>query len=460
MKLPSFRSASKANPEAIVASAVNTLIRSYGDCKVKKPQDVESMGASFIIPVVLPVETETGDKRIFETSSTDTRDLPLPLLWQISTKSGHDESVVVGRIDTLQIGPSGIYNAKGVFDVGPYGREAERMVRAGFLRGVSADLDKASTKELSAEDEKKIDGLTVFDNARLTGVTIVAKPALQECFILLQEDYRDPEESTVPDGEYTVEDNVLTITASAAPVVPPRAWFQEPTANKPYPFTVEDNGHAHGYLALWESSHLSMAGDVKPPRSGSDYKYFRTGQVKTDDGTMVSTGSFTLVGGHAPIHLSATDAIKHYDDTSSAVVDVVVGENEFGIWASGSLRPDVTPSQVRAMRASAVSGDWRPIPGHRGLELVRACFVNTPGFMTTRAMVASGGVTALVAAGTSTLEMMRNNQLGTEDLNKRVEALENMATKSKLEEEFSNFDLMIAQQNLENAFNDFESKLK
>lgn len=109
------------------------------------------------------------------------------------------------------------------------------------------------------------------------------------------------------------------------------------------------------------------------------------------------------------MHFNAKQAVGHYDNTASSVIDVSAGEDNFGIWIAGALRPDVTPSQLRSMRASGISGDWRPINGR--LELVRACFVNTPGFMTTRALVSSGQVQSLVAAGTGTLEQMRHDSV-------------------------------------------------
>jgi hypothetical protein len=91
--------------------------------------------------------------------------------------------------------------------------------------------------------------------------------------------------------------------------------------------------------------------------------------------------------------------VQHYDDTRSAVADVNAGEDRHGIWVAGAVRPDATPEQIRALRASAPSGDWRVING--ALELIAVCQVNAPGFPVPRAecLVASGAVTALVAAG-------------------------------------------------------------
>jgi hypothetical protein len=55
---------------------------------------------------------------------------------------------------------------------------------------------------------------------------------------------------------------------------------------------------------------------------------------------------------------------------------------------------------VRALRASPISGDWRKVDGN--LELVAALAVNVPGFPVIprpQGMVASGGLTSLVATG-------------------------------------------------------------
>jgi hypothetical protein len=70
----------------------------------------------------------------------------------------------------------------------------------------------------------------------------------------------------------------------------------------------------------------------------------------------------------------------------------------------------VSPEQIRALRASAPSGDWRPIKGR--LELVAVLQVNVPGFPMARAQVASGYVTALVAAGAAAIAQLRGPNIG------------------------------------------------
>jgi hypothetical protein len=133
-------------------------------------------------------------------------------------------------------------------------------------------------------------------------------------------------------------------------------------------------------------------------------------------------GQLTLAGGHASLEASAAEAVRHYDDTASAIADVHAGEDAHGIWVAGGLRPEAKPEQIRALRASAPSGDWRPIRG--ALELVAVCQVNVPGFPVARARVASGAVMALVAAGALPLAKIKADP--TAELSARIDRLQNL----------------------------------
>lgn len=404
-------------------------------------------GAKFVIPLVIPEGVESGDGRIFKKGSISMRDLPLPLLWQVKTGAGHDGSVVVGRIDHMERTDEGVGNAYGYFDSGEYGQEAERLVREGFIRGVSADMDQFEAQE--TEDEinaaeavkdaksKKIEKekLTI-NKARVMAVTIVPKPAFQECSISLANDDGNvsQEETMIPDGIYIedVDPNEAEavvasgMIAGAIPTEPPADWFNNPKLSEPTPLTVDNQGRVFGHIAAWHVDHIGMAFGTRPPRSRSNYGYFHTGVCRTAEGADIPVGQLTLAGGHADITASAAEAVKHYDDTASAVADVHAGEDQHGIWVAGALRPGVSPEQVRALRASAPSGDWRPIKG--GLELVAVCQVNVPGFPIARARVASGQVMALVAAGAHALAKLRTSPL--DELSARIEKLETDKTQA------------------------------
>lgn len=395
---------------------------------------VEPQGGAFFIPLALPEGIESGDGRKIDRRAVDIRNLPISLLWQIQTGEGHNGSVVVGRIERLGWTGKGIGGGYGHFDTGVYGREAERMVRAGMLRFVSSDMDNFEA-EHAAEDAEMADrnkiGKSRIDvkKARVMAVTIVAKPAFQECTIEIVPEPIAEEPPVLPEGIYAEEpdpiDAVALVAAGyiaeAVPVVPPREWFNAPKLTGPTPLTVTDDGHVFGHVAAWNTPHISpnLRG-IEPPRSKSGYAFFHTGVLRTDDGSDVTVGQLTLAGGHADLHFSAKEAVKHYDDTASAVADVHAGEDEFGIWVSGAMRPGVTAEQVRVFRASAPSGDWRPIRGN--LEMVAVCQVNVPGFPQARALTASGHTMALVAAGASALAHMRPDPISMMAM--RLEALE------------------------------------
>lgn len=191
------------------------------------------------------------------------------------------------------------------------------------------------------------------------------------------------------------------LTAGGFPVKPPSEWFIKPRMSGLTPLTISNDGRVYGHIASWQQSHIGMAGSIKPPKSRSRYAFFQTGQLETAEGGMIDVGQITLSGGHAPLDATVADAVAHYDNTRSAIMDVTAFEDRFGIVVAGALRPNVTGEQLREIRASAVSGDWRPINGN--LELVAVCAVNVPGFPIPRARVASGTPVALVAAGVEPL---------------------------------------------------------
>lgn len=229
------------------------------------------------------------------------------------------------------------------------------------------------------------------------------------------------------------------LVAGAAPNVPdqpPADWFNDPgftddttipfydyddtgqrTSDTPYargcPLTVTADGRVYGHLASWGVCHIGYPGEcVQPPRSPSGYAYFRTGQVDCADGTQVPVGALTVDTGHAPTDLgyTAAAAAAHYDNTGTTAALVACGEDAYGIWVAGTVRPGATAEQVAALQK--LSGDWRAVRGQ--LELVAALAVNTPGFPIPRYSLAAsaasiqrteadGQTVALIAAGSQSL---------------------------------------------------------
>jgi 2'-5' RNA ligase len=190
------------------------------------------------------------------------------------------------------------------------------------------------------------------------------------------------------------------VTASGGVWQPPAAWFSDPKLSLPTPITVTDDGRIYGHAAQWGSCHIGQEGVCVQPPHEEQHPYYRTGEVKCDDGSRVAVGQITVGTGHAPLHLGASPAAEHYDNTGASVADVAVGNDAHGIWVAGAVRPGADPLRVYELQAAGqVSGDWRRIGGE--LRLVGLLAVNVPGFPVPkmRARVASGEPQALVAAG-------------------------------------------------------------
>lgn len=194
---------------------------------------------------------------------------------------------------------------------------------------------------------------------------------------------------------------LFTMTAAGAPAVAPEAWFADPQLSGPTPLHVDlDTGQVYGHLATWGVCHIGIPGVcTTAPHSTTNYAHFRTGVVRTEEGTDVPVGHITIATGHAPIKASAQAAAAHYDNTGSVVADIAAGEDRYGIWIAGALRSGVDLEQASILKAAALSGDWRTIGG--SLELVGALAVNVPGFPIPRVSLAASAERqeSLVAAG-------------------------------------------------------------
>jgi hypothetical protein len=207
---------------------------------------------------------------------------------------------------------------------------------------------------------------------------------------------------------------MFTIVSEPEPVVasgnslllrPPREWFERPAEfaniDQAVPHVVTEEGRIYGYCAGWGTCHVAYRECITPPNSPSNYTWFRLGDKVTDGGN-VPIGVITIGTGHASLSLDAFNAAAHYDNTGTAVAQVACGEDEHGIWIAGCISPSATPEQIDDLRASKLSGDWRPVSGSR--EMIRVLAVNTPGFPIPRMALAASAsgeetCTALVAAG-------------------------------------------------------------
>jgi len=395
--------------------------------------------------VFAPEGRMTDDGRIFAPNSISWRELPLSLMAMLETDEGHKGAQLAGRIDRIwRDEKAGLIRAEGVFDDNEFGQEIARLVGDRTLTGNSVDLAVRSYEIGSRADYVDEDGNWIGDEARaapddegepdlldilfgddveepvfvvrdaVIGMSTVCPfPAFAEAEIGLAADGRAFRAEMV--GPTTLRwivwvkdavelaEGLTAAAAGLAPVAPPAAWFSDPELAELTPVTVTDEGRVYGHAAAWESCHIALPGCTVAPTSDCEYAYFHLKEVVTEEGDRVPCGTVTLDTGHADRHLGQQDATRHYDDTGTAVADVVVGEDEYGIWFSGALDPDVDAAKARRLRGSVLSGDWRRIEGN--LELVALLAVNVPGFPVPRprALVAAGEegaeVLSLTAAG-------------------------------------------------------------
>jgi hypothetical protein len=379
----------------------------------------------------------------------------------------NDPAVLCGRIDSLTRadgeGGTQIISAQGFFLANDDGQYFADLVEGMGRVGVSGDV-AANATEIEVGDVDEM-GFPIEMSEKLTegvvmGATIVPFPAFEGAYIVLGDGTEQPDahaipqtadSPTVPDkppaavtaGGQLVHlmtyeacepcDQGLDVIAAsgAGPVAPPKAWFEDPNFDPDdgrmveifdrrgrrviggkfaCPLTITDEGRVFGHIAPWGVCHTGTSGQcILAPRSSTGYAHYRRGQhLVTAEGDTIRVGVITCDAGHAPIRgISASQAMAHYDNTAVAVADVNIGEDEHGIWVAGAMRPDVTESQVRKLRASSISGDWRQLGG--SLELVAALAVNQPGFpiVPTQAVLAAGEQ-ALVAVGTSVMDRLKH----------------------------------------------------
>lgn len=372
----------------------------------------------------------TGDGRYINRGALrwHASQLPMPLRWTPSDVGSHGGAVVVGLIETLEVRENGEVWGTGFIDYSTEeGFRVTEGLRSGLFKGVSMDLDEMSFEiRVKAEvlaaheaaiaeieyaiengeevpeppkeepdpngyvkvyEQKALEEVMYVTSALVRAATIVDIPAFKDAYVKLDD---------IDDKVEKVYKTDRAITA-AAPIAPASEWFTDPKLDGATPLTFTKDGRVFGHIALWGTCHTGFVNTcVTAPPSMTGYALFRTGALITAEGDEVAVGRITMDTGHAALELAAAPAAAHYDNTGNAVADVSAGEDAHGIWVAGALRSTVTDEQLRALRSSPMSGDWRTSGGN--LELVSVLAVNLPGFPVPRvtAMVASGRTASLI----------------------------------------------------------------
>lgn len=445
-----------------------------------EPSVVEASGNNtFRMPVMVIEGTWTGDNRYIAPGALTWRELPFPVMAIAKTTPGHDDAELVGKITEVTRGDAnadGLIDARtgegypegttylaatGVFDTAEKAQEISRLVSDGFLRGVSVDLsdvvsdivfiDADGNEQEDLDFEEWLFGDGEFGDfeigekttsGRVMGATICPFPAFEGAYIEVPTplvaggfaimsafDFTSDERwpSVINRDKPYSANRVASLVASATsiPVNPPSAWFRDPGFTEKCPLTIDSDGHIYGHIASWDECHTAFTGQcIIAPHNFTDYAHFRLGAVLCDDELLVPTGVLSMghdsSGGHAELWMDAAQAKAHYDNVTTGVADVVCGDDDYGIWFSGALRPDMDDIKIRRLRGSVLSGDWRDRAGK--LELIAALAVNTPGYPVRRPMVrvAAGLPQAMVAAGMISERTIKKSMQSTKSTGHRV----------------------------------------
>lgn len=335
----------------------------------------------------------TTDHRQIAPGALTWRMLPLPIMsMPCESGWGHEGAMIAGAITEITR-QGNLIVGSGVYDAGEAGQELRRLVDAQMLRWVSADLEVTASEYVEVYTDPMAEPgwdwpdewWETVTEGRIMGCTALSFPAFPQAVIVPEGSpfpAVDPENVPNRPGMAVVPGLAAAAHVIELPESPPRSWFENPGFSQLTHVTVTDEGRVLGHVAPWNEAHIGLAERTVAPRSKSGYAHYMTkpGPV-CDNGERVAVGVITMGTGHARLSgISPRAAADHYDNTGAAFADVVVGEDAFGIWCSGALRPGVTGEQVRAFMCSDVSGDWRPYG--TDLEMVAVLAVNVAGFPT------------------------------------------------------------------------------
>jgi hypothetical protein len=362
------------------------------------------MWEALIVTAGQPTDADDISRLIPSPDTLTFRTPPLPVTFTLAD-TGHSDAPIGGAATEVTWDGDNLM-AKGPYLSGPNGEPTPQgqafkdAVDAGAPISPSIDMGGSSIwEELVDEDDKATASLV---SGIVCGFAVLPFAAQDTTWIRSIPNSGVVGAQTLPTtapavipGEPTTPPVMAAALVATGGLAPDPSLFANPNLSEETPLTVDDQ-HVYGHIATWKTCHraFTASGEVclTPPHSKTGYRAFLTGAVLCADGSRQPVGPITVGHGHNP----------HFDNSTYAAAYVNVGEDEYGIWASGVISPWATPEQVFALQASPPSGEWdyerdprtgRKFPGGN-LELKACLGVPVPGFPVYRvkALVASGAV--------------------------------------------------------------------
>lgn len=306
--------------------------------------------------LLAPIGISTGDGRRFAEGGVTHRELPLGLKWQRTDEPGHDASVLIGSVDTVNFGTvdaavkagwitedaatasgltgttQGAWGAGELFDdvdTAQMPRLAEDVAEAMLLttRGViGPSVDAGAAEAIMAEpgsdepiseerweelwDEAWENGTevaveTVFTKYEIAAATLVTVPAFAQClpFVL------DTEDATAEDAEDATAETAASTQRAVALVAAAGVYgdleaFADPALTGITPITITEPDAAgvrrvFGHAAAFGVCHVGIrdACITVPPSNRQYADFHRYTTTPTGHALPVATGRLTVAHG-------------------------------------------------------------------------------------------------------------------------------------------------------------------
>lgn len=362
----------------------------------------------------------------------------VPLMLQTENEGGHWGSELAGFVETFTGGGNATVGASGRLYDNEAGNEFRTLLLDGRIYGVSVDPSEAVevSFECTEFDEYGwcMEGVDKFMAYEIAGLTGVPFPGFAQASIKLADAGATPAAATADASGGAVRASARV--PASVPTAPPVEWFMlpEPRIGEKFLSTLGDEflvEQGDGSIACpmqisppgYEGlvfAHLARNGQchvgdywgpgvcAEPPQSKMGYAPFHVGHVICAGGEDIATGALTMGCEHA--EGSNVERVRdHYAHAGLGWADVRVIDGEYGPWACGALRPDVTDAQVRVLRSLSLSGDWVEYGG--SLELLGCLAVNTPGFPIERGALKASGLKVATAKLTASAKNGRPTKL-------------------------------------------------
>lgn len=154
-----------------------------------EPAATDATAGAIPVSGILMVEgVPTEDGRLLTPQSVSWRATPLPLYAKLENTPGHDDAILIGRLDTIDRSaddPARILYTGTIFPQQgqEYGQRVLDAIDNETLRGISAD-------GISGPEDAYIDGdgLCVFENYVIAGATLTPMPAIGEASVTIGSD--------------------------------------------------------------------------------------------------------------------------------------------------------------------------------------------------------------------------------------------------------------------------------